>query len=368
MRISNIKLTDFKNYQEESFAFHPGFNCLVGLNGMGKTNVLDGIHYLAFTKSAFLSTDLQNIRHEERFFVIHGEFESENPLAVTCYQERGKKKVFKINKADPEKISDHIGIIPLILSTPYDTAIIREGSEVRRKFMDGTLSQINKQYLTDLLQYQKVLRQRNALLKNFEMQSEHSLNTLLDIYDEELIELSLSIAQQRQNFTAEFASYFVKSYQAIASPKETTSIEYETQILDEGFKSAFKAARKKDLITQRTTMGCHRDDLVFQLNHYPVKKIGSQGQQKSFLIALRLAQYDYLKDKKNDKPILMLDDVLDKLDDERIKKLIELLSDRDRFGQVILTDARIERINVMFNDNPEVKFFELANGKSITHD
>ncbi len=332
---------------------------------MGKTNLLDGIHYLAFTKSAFTATETQHIRHEAPFMAIHGSFQNENKVDVSCYLERGKKKVFKVNRLEPEKLSDHIGSIPLILTTPYDVAIIQEGSEVRRKLVDGTLSQFDHPFLEDLLHYQKVLRQRNALLKNQHNTSSSSLHRLLDVYDEDIVRLSLSISQRRSELIEEFAPLFAANYQTIASGAEQTSIAFVSGVLQNNFEDEFKSLRKKDMLSQRTHLGAHRDDIDFLLGGYSVKKLGSQGQQKSVILALRLAQFDYLSRHTATRPILMMDDIFDKFDDRRINKLLHLLSDESRFQQILLTDARPDTANRLFKEIDDVSFFEINHGKHL---
>ncbi|MDW3196249.1 MAG: DNA replication/repair protein RecF [Cytophagales bacterium] len=367
MRISKLRLEQFKNYEHETFEFHDRFNCLAGLNGAGKTNVLDALHYLAFTKSAFLGTDGQNILHDHHYFAIQGWFEGlDDPFDVICYQEQRKKKLIKVNKAEPERISEHIGRIPMVLTTPYDTSILREGSEVRRKFMDGTLSQFDHKFLGQLLNYQRLLKQRNATLKQSDQMTESSLQTLLDVYDAEMIPLSIAIATRRQDLVQQFEPFFAESYQVIGTEHEATKVHYLSQVLEEGFESKYRANRKKDIIMQRTLLGCHRDDVDFLLNDHSVKKIGSQGQQKTFIVALRLAQYDFIHAQRSDKPILMMDDIFDKLDSQRIIRLLDLLHDEERFGQVILTDAHPDQIKNQFSDHSKVNFFEISHGKQVS--
>lgn len=367
MRISKLRLEQFKNYEHETFEFHDRFNCLAGLNGAGKTNVLDALHYLAFTKSAFLGTDGQNILHDHQYFAIQGWFEGQDePFDVICYQEQRKKKLIKVNKAEPERISEHIGRIPMVLTTPYDTSILREGSEVRRKFMDGTLSQFDHSFLGQLLNYQRLLKQRNATLKQSDQMTESSLNTLLDVYDAEMIPLSIAIATRRQDLVQQFEPFFAASYQVIGTEHEATKVHFLSQVLEDGFEAKYRANRKKDIIMQRTLLGCHRDDVDFLLNDHSVKKIGSQGQQKTFIVALRLAQYDFIHAQRSDKPILMMDDIFDKLDSQRIIRLLDLLHDEDRFGQVILTDAHPDQIKNQFSDHSKVNFFEISHGKQVS--
>lgn len=367
MRISKLRLEQFKNYEHETFEFHERFNCLAGLNGAGKTNVLDALHYLAFTKSAFLGTDGQNILHEHQYFAIQGWFAGpEDPFDVICYHEQRKKKLLKVNKVEPERISEHIGRIPMVLTTPYDTSLLREGSEVRRKFMDGTLSQFDHHFLGQLLNYQRLLKQRNATLKQSDQMTESSLHTLLDVYDAEMIPLSIAIATRRQELVKQFEPYFAESYQVIGTDHEQTKVNYLSHVLEEDFEANYRNNRKRDILMQRTMLGCHRDDVDFLLNEHSVKKIGSQGQQKTFIVALRLAQYDFIHAQRSDKPILMMDDIFDKLDSQRIVRLLELLHDAARFGQVILTDAHPDQIKSQFSDHSMVNFLEISHGKQVS--
>ncbi len=368
MYIQSLQLHNFKNYRDEAIAFHPRFNCFVGLNGMGKTNVLDSLHYLAFTKSAFSGTDNQNILHGEGFFSLNGTFGNSETQNIICYFEKGKGKVVKADKREVEKLSDHIGKVPLILSTPYDQALILEGSEGRRKFVDGTLSQFDRGYLDTLLQYQRVLRQRNAALKNAATMSRKSLHTLLDVYDKDICQLSLFLAGKRKQIEEVFSPHFEKSYRAISNAHEAASLTYRTQVLDTDFTKIFFGEREKDIVTQRTNMGCHKDDFLFLQDGYPVKKEGSQGQQKSYLLSLRLAQYDLLAAETGKRPILLLDDVFDKLDDQRIKSILRLLENDERFGQIVITDAREERIKDLFAGRSAVKFFEIREGKVMNNE
>ena len=366
MIISSLKLQGFKNYENESFQFHPKINCLVGLNGMGKTNVLDAIHYLAFTKSAFQSSDAQNITHGGAFFAVHGSFTASESLDVSCYQEVNKRKVIKVNRSELSKVGEHIGLIPLILNTPYDSSLIQESSETRRRFLDATLSQFDRVFLEDILKYKRILRQRNSFLKNTADLNTGTASTLLDVYDEDIITLSRRISEKRKALVTQFNPFFLKSYQAIGGENEHIQAAFVSEALDDNFEKRYRSNRKKDILSRRTTLGCHRDEIDFILNDHSVKKIGSQGQQKCFILALRLAQYDYIKEQVETNPILLLDDLFDKLDDVRIQKLVEMLSDSNRFNQVIITDARAERIKSLFDHTSEVKFFEIRNGKIVT--
>lgn len=362
MKLSKINLQNFKNYPELALTFSDRLNCIVGLNGSGKTNLLDAIHYLAFTKSAFVATDNQNIRDNSPFFLIKGTFESKSHQEILCYQERNQKKIFKYDQKEYDRISDHIGKILLILHTPYDSEIIRDSSEYRRKWVDGCISQHDHQYLEDLILYQKILRQRNALLKKVEGSLNTANASLLDMYDENVINFSKNLADKRNRFVGEIRPFFESNIRSIVAGHESSVISYKSHVNEAAFEEKYRDSRQKDLLLQRTTMGAHRDDYLFFLEDKPIRKFGSQGQQKSFLISLRLTQYDYLFEKLNERPILLLDDVFDKLDDERIEKLIRLLSDSDRFDQIFITDARKERSVKFFDNIRDKKIFEISKG------
>ncbi len=360
MVLSTLKLVNFKNYQEETFHFNKGINCLLGQNGMGKTNLLDAIHYLCMTRSSQNNIDQENILFDQGYFSIHGEFES--GLKVNCYFESGKKKLFRINGSEPEKLSDHIGSIPWVLTTPDDNEIIREGSEIRRKLFDRVISQYDRYYLDELIQCRKLLKQRNTFLKQNEGRSNYN-KRLLDTYDEQLVPLFKNISSKRKSFLEEFQTFFIKNYHDVFKVDEVPAIKYRTKCLDKDFEAIFSSAIKKDLILERTTLGSHKDDFIFLLNNKPTKKYSSQGQQKSLIIALKLAEFDFLKSKKEDTPLLLLDDVFDKLDDHRINHLVKLLSDSKRFSQIFLSDARKERSKEFFGKKKRVKFFEIENGR-----
>lgn len=361
MKLNTLKLIHFKNYRETEVQFSAGINCILGKNGAGKTNLLDAIHYLSMTRSALNTVDQQNIAHGEPYFAINSELENGGNLKVNCYFEPGRKKVIKVNGKEPEKLSDHIGTIPSVLISPDDTEIIREGSEVRRKLFDSVIAQHDREYLDDLMVMQRYLKQRNSFLKKNDGRPRID-RKLLEVYDDNLLPVFRRIARRRKAFVSEFVPYFSTNYHQIFSGDETPSITYRTETLDEDFAVSYHEALEKDLILQRTTKGAHRDDYAFKLNGRAIKKFGSQGQQKSFIIALKLGEYDYLRAVKGFDPVLLLDDIFDKLDDERIRRLITLLTDRERFTQIFLTDARAERSRQYFSGLEGVHFLEIEGG------
>lgn len=365
MLLENISLVNFKNYTSLDISFSPDVNCFVGHNGSGKTNLLDAIYYLSMTKSAFNNVDQQNIRHNEAFFAIKGVFiKQEENITVHCSLKSGQKKVLKKNKKIYNKISEHIGHFPTVLIAPYDTDLIREGSETRRKFFDSILSQINQDYLQKLMQYNQFLKQRNSLLKQF-AERQYFDKDLLMSYNVPLIDLGRYIFEERKHFLEQFKSIFLKHFDFISAKKELPELSYRSDLLQEGFEKAFHESLKKDLLLQRTNLGIHKDDFEFAIDNNPIKKFGSQGQQKSFIIALKLAQFDIVKNMKGFNPLLLLDDIFDKLDDLRIHKLMTMVAG-NRFGQIFVTDARPERTKKMFESiNAEVRIYNIEDGTVI---
>ncbi len=349
MQLKKIQLLNFKNYDELHLSFAEGINGIVGENGSGKTNLLDAIHFLCLSKSAFNSSDSQHIRHGSNFFMIQGFFQkAEKEYEVRCSLQEGKPKTIKVDKKPYTKISEHIGQFPCVLMTPYDTDLIREGSETRRKFFDNTLSQIDQLYLNNLLKYNKLIEQRNSLLKQF---SERNFfdKTLIEAYDVQILPLARSIFEKRSEFVQFFIPILENYYFFICKEKEKISLKYESDLQVADFEIEFHQQMQKDLLLQRTTKGVHKDDYIFQIGDYSINKFGSQGQQKSYVIALKLAQFELLSQLKQVKPLLLLDDIFDKLDDSRIKKLMELMAS-GKFGQVFLTDARPERTKGLFKE------------------
>lgn len=358
MKLQNIRLAQFKNYPKANFSFVDGINCFLGRNGIGKTNLLDAIYYLAFTKSAFNSVDKDNILHEESFFSIKANFEVEDKTTeMLCAVRLGEKKMVRWGGKEYEKLSEHIGKLPLVMIIPQDTDIVREASEMRRKFFDNLLCQLDQEYLKLLVNYNHLLKQRNALLKSFLEKNRFSAEQLAP-YDELMIPLAIKIAGVRNNLMGNFLPIFQEFYKDLSDNQEEVTINYDTRV-SKSFENDFKVQHQKDFRQGRTTMGIHKDDYVFLSEGKPVKKFGSQGQQKSFVIALKLAQFELLKSSKNQKPLLLLDDIFDKLDDKRIAYLLKMMAD-GRFGQIFLTDARPERSKEYLKDiNTEKKFFEL---------
>lgn len=348
MFLKQLSLVNFKNYSDFEAQFSEKINCFVGNNGMGKTNLLDALHYLSFCKSYFNAIDSQNIKHEEGFFVIQGLFEKFGESSeVYCGLKRNQKKVFKKNKKEYERFSEHIGQFPLVMISPADSELINGGSELRRKFLDGIISQYDKVYLDHLINYHQVLKQRNALLKQFYDSRSFDSETL-DIIDDQLAIYGKSILEIRERFLKQFIPLFNRYYRFISDNNELVTLQYENSLGEKEFKTALMTALPKDRALHYTSVGPHKDDLDFTLNGFSLRKFASQGQQKSYLLALKLAQFEFIKEQKNINPLLLLDDVYDKLDEQRFTKLLELVSG-EKFGQVFITDTHPDRMNDLLN-------------------
>ena len=362
MHLKDLSLIYFKNYEEAQLEFSSSINCFVGNNGVGKTNLLDAIYYLCFCKSYFNPIDSQNILHEKPFFSIEGTFErNELDDKVFCGVKRGQKKVFRRNKKEYEKLADHIGLFPLVIISPADRNLIIEGSETRRKFIDGVIAQSDKIYLQDIIKYNQVLAQRNALLKYFAVNFTYDPITL-GIYNVQLIDLSTSIHAKRSVFMEQFNPIFQSYYNSISGSKEQVSLEYKSQLNDGDIGSLLEESLTNDKILQYTTCGTHKDDLLFKINNFPIKKQCSQGQQKTYLIALKLAQFDFIKNLVGYKPLLLLDDIFDKLDDTRVESIVSLVSEHN-FGQIFITDThknRTEEIVKKMDDS--YRIFDVNDG------
>lgn len=342
MILQKLSLLNYKNFESASFEFDPKINCFVGLNGVGKTNVLDAIYHLSFGKSYFNPITLQNIKHGTEFFVVEGNYsKSEESEKVVVSAKKGQKKIIKRNGKAYEKFSDHIGFLPLVIISPSDRDLIIEGSDTRRKFMDGVIAQGDPQYLQALIAYNKVLTQRNSLLKYFAANQTFNQDTL-DIYNQQLDAFGHQIFKKRKAFLEEFQPIFQERHHSISNGNESVALVYQSQLFDHELLQLLETNKAKDRVTQYTNYGIHKDDLVFEIEGHPIKKFGSQGQQKSFLIALKLAQFDFMKAQHQVNPILLLDDIFDKLDEERVAKIITLV-DNENFGQLFISDTHADR-------------------------
>ncbi len=359
MYLKNISLFNYKNFSDANFEFDNKINCFVGKNGIGKTNVLDAIYHLSYGKSYFNPLAVQNIKHGEEFFVVDGEFEKNNRTEqIVCSLKKGQKKILKRNGKQYEKFSDHIGFIPLVIISPADRDLIVEGSETRRKFIDSVISQLDSHYLQQLIQYQKILNQRNALLKYFALNHVFE-NDTLSIYNEQLNGLGQMIFEKRKQFLADFIPIFNVHHQAITGSEETVQLVYESQLFEKNLLTLLQENINKDRALQYSSVGIHKDDLSFEIDNYPIKKFGSQGQQKSFLIALKLAQFEFVKKQSGENPILLFDDIFDKLDETRVGKIVEMVNN-DTFGQLFISDTHPERTETIIKSTHQsYKIFNL---------
>jgi len=359
MILKSITLTNYKSFSAKTVDFDPKINCFIGPNGVGKSNVLDAIYHLSFGKSYFNPISSQNIKHGEDFFAIKGSYKNESKEEVVIINfKKNDKKVIKRNNKKYEKFSDHIGFIPLVIISPSDRNLIAEGSDIRRKFIDSVISQSDKKYLENLINYNKILTQRNSLLKlifknkNFDKQT-------IQVYDSQLESIGEKIHMKRKMFLNHFIPVFKDKYKSISNNNEDVDIRYKTDLEFDKLSVLLQENIEKDMFLQYTSKGIHKDDLVFNINDYSVKKFGSQGQQKSLLIALKLAQFDFLKSQNKNNPILLLDDIFDKLDKNRVKQIINLVSAND-FGQIFISDTDEERtIESIKEINNSNKIFKL---------
>jgi DNA replication and repair protein RecF len=360
MHLNSLSILNYKNIREAELVFSPKINCFIGNNGMGKTNVLDAIYFLSFCKSHSNSIDSQNILHNAEFALIQGKYQiGDTNEDIYCGMKPRQKKQFKRNKKEYERLSDHIGLLPLVLVSPDDSALISEGSDERRKFVDGVISQYNKSYLNHLLQYNNALKQRNALLKI----DTHVEESLFDIWEEQMAMYGNFIHEQRKLFINEFVPVFQQFYAYISEGNEKISLNYLSQHHDHDIKSRMIATRERDRILGYSTQGIHKDELEMLLDDYPIKRVGSQGQNKTYLISLKLAQFDFLKRTHNLSPLLLLDDIFDKLDSNRVKKIVELVSG-DTFGQIFITDTNREHLDLILQQlGKESSIFTVKNGE-----
>jgi DNA replication and repair protein RecF len=360
MRLNSLSILNYKNIREAELVFSPKINCFIGNNGMGKTNVLDAIYFLSFCKSHSNSIDSQSINHDSEFCFIQGKYMlGESFEDIYCGMKLRQKKQFKRNKKEYERLSDHIGLLPLVLVSPDDSALISEGSDERRKFVDGVISQYDKTYLNHLLQYNIALKQRNALLKMERNVDE----TLLDIWEEQMAIFGNYIYEKRKQFINDFVPIFQNFYSYISNQNEKVSLSYKSQHDDRDVRTSMIATRGRDFTLGYSTQGIHKDELEMLLNGHPIKRVGSQGQNKTYLISLKLAQFDFLKRTHNFSPLLLLDDIFDKLDSIRVKKIVELVS-RETFGQIFITDTNREHLDlILLQLSQDAKIFHVENGE-----
>lgn len=348
MYLKKLNLLNFRNYEEAEFECSERVNCFTGLNGSGKTNLLDGIHYLSLCKGFLNPVDSQNIRFSQGFFVVQGLFsgaggEEDN---IVCSVKRGQRKVFRRNGKEYERLSDHIGLAPLVAVSPADSVLVTGGSEERRRFMDTVISQFNRQYLEQLISYNRALSQRNALLKLM-AEGKAGNDGTLEVLDLQLEQYGLPVFIARKAFIRELLPFFNKYYSQLSGGAEEVELVYESKLHEHAMGDLLRAALSRDSLLGHTTAGIHKDDLDFRISGQPLKRSGSQGQQKTFLIALKLAEYVFLDRAAGKKPMLLLDDVHDKLDEERVTRLMEIVCGNS-FGQLFITDTGAGRMHELF--------------------
>ena len=359
MIVNQLLLLNFKNHAEQKFDFSPQINCFVGNNGVGKTNILDALHYLSVGKSFLGNKDAQNVKNEEDFYVIDAEIKNEDreDILKVIYS-KDSKKVIKKNDKSYERMADHVGYLPSVIISPYDSNLISDAGESRRKFLDSMISQTDSEYLFNLIHYQKAVQQRNALLKYFFKNRTFDLDSL-EIYNHPISEYGTQISEKRKAFVEQLNPIVQYFYEIISGGKEVVNVGYESHLLEANYEQLLKENIEKDRQVTYTSKGIHKDDLLFEMNGHLIKKMGSQGQQKSFLIALKLAQINRIKELTGKSPILLLDDIFDKLDDKRVSQLIELVN-KEKFGQMFITDTHKERTeSVVKRITEESKIFEI---------
>ncbi len=388
MYLKNLTILNYKNIREANLTFASKMNCFIGLNGQGKTNILDAVYYLSFTKSAFTAIDSQTITHNEQFAMIQGLYDNATPSAhlsspsflttdepaempseeadtfqVSCALRRGLKKQFRYGKKSYERLHDHIGVIPLVMVSPSDAELIIEGSDIRRRFADGVISQYNRHYLSALTDYNALLAQRNALLKQCDGAADRLPHDVMDIIEEKMSALDILIFEERTHFIERFIPYFRRVYNNIAQGAETVDINYKSQLQNRDIRTSLRDTRPRDVILGWTSQGIHKDDMEMICDAYPLKQVASQGQQKTCILAMKFAQALFLVNEGLPKPILLLDDIFDKLDAERVERIVELLHSDD-FGQIFVTDTDRQHISTILSHHKEYSMiFNVAAGE-----
>ncbi len=372
MVVSQLHIAQFKNHLNRDFQFSSQINCFVGNNGCGKTNLLDALHYLSVGKSFLLNTDSSSISEGMDFFSLNAEILEENSLEEGTSKQstlqlqmplEGKKSLKKNEKIYP-RLADHIGYLPTVLISPYDSNLITDSGESRRRFLDQMISQTDSEYLFQLIQYQKTLKQRNALLKYFQKNRSFDFDSL-DIYSAPLLEYGLPLFEKRQKFIENLNPLIQQFYSTLSGGKESISVRYQSELSANDFGSLLEKNLSRDRQLTYTSSGIHKDDLLFEMNGNLLKKIGSQGQQKSFLIALKLAQIKRLVELTHKTPILLLDDIFDKLDSHRVSNLIALIN-REKFGQMFITDTDKERTEeIVKRIHEDSKIFEITSQENL---
>lgn len=357
MILQSLNILNYRNIREASLEFSPKLNCFVGLNGQGKTNILDAIYLLSFTKSAYTSQDSLNITHGEEMAMVQGNY---GEFTISCGLRKGVKKQFRKDKKDYPRLLDHIGLIPLVMVCPADHQLIEEGSDERRRFMDVVIGQRNRKYLDCLATYNALLKQRNALLKQYADASTPP-DDLLEVLEWQMIEPAEYIFRARTEFFKEFEPYFQEVYKVISGSAEVPALRYISQLQDRELREAYVRTRQRDLILGWTSQGPHKDDLDMRLGEWPLKQVGSQGQQRTFVLALKLAQALYLADSTGEAPILLLDDIFDRLDSERVERIVAMVQG-EQFGQIFITDTDRQHLTDIIQPGQDAKIFHVENG------
>ena len=356
--LKSLNILNYRNIREASLEFSSKLNCFVGLNGQGKTNVLDAIYLLSFTKSAYTSQDSLNITHGEDMAMVQGVYDE---FTISCGLRRGVKKQFRKDKKDYPRLLDHIGLIPLVMVCPADHQLIEEGSDERRRFMDVVIGQRNRKYLDCLANYNALLKQRNALLKQY-ADAATPPDDLLEVLEWQMIEPAEYIFKARTEFFSEFEPYFAEVYKVISGSAEVPALHYISQLQNRELREAYIKTRQRDLILGWTSQGPHKDDLDMRLGEYPLKQVGSQGQQRTFVLAMKLAQALYLADTTGEAPILLLDDIFDRLDSERVERIVAMVQG-EQFGQIFITDTDRQHLTEIIQPGPDAKIFHVEEGK-----
>lgn len=365
MYIQELSVVNFKNFEHAEFKFSDSLNCFIGNNGAGKTNLMDAIYYLSFCKSFLNSIDAQNIRFEQDFFMIQGRYSRlESEETVYCGLKRNQKKIFKRNQKDYKKLSEHIGLIPLIIVTPSDTNLITGGSEDRRRFVDSVISQYDAVYLENLIRYNRALLQRNNLLKQFAGRGTFQYESL-EVWNDQLVKYGLQIHEVRKTFIEKLQPIFQNYYELISGGKEKVGLKLQSDLIGNNFAELLEQNVGKDRMLQYTTCGIHKDDFEFELAKNQIRKFGSQGQKKTYLVAIKLAQFDFMKEISGLTPILLLDDIFDKLDKNRVEQIVKLVAD-DHFGQIFITDTNREHLDQMIAAlETESRIFTISDGAVV---
>lgn len=368
LHLSRLSLLHFRNHREADVELGPEVNCFVGPNGVGKTNLLDAVHYLSLAKSYFDPVDSHNILHGEELFMVQGHMHTEaGEDAILCSVRSGARKILSRNKKEYDRLADHVGRYPVVMITPYDGQLILEGSEVRRRFLDGFIAQFDRGYLDALIRYNRSIAHRNTMLKRFAEQGGGSLEAL-EPWDEQLIVHGSTVFEVRRAFMQELVPLLERHYAGISAGPEQVALEYRSALEATPMRELLRQAWDRDRLSGHTTQGIHKDELVFTINGQPLKRYGSQGQQKTYLIALKLAQFDLTQLRSGLRPILLLDDIFDKIDPQRMRHLLKLLSDQ-RFGQVLITDTDASRLHTALDGlDLDVRFFHLDHDTPLTRE